>query len=122
MVVVLRMAKKCHPLYKSMGKLLTFGIFINSAIVQKNLKLGVVITWVISIVQKYMRCHSNMPCGSRPFDPGCGKHLYVQCIQTSRMSDYNAKIGRQSLPWNLLSKQARSRSRKFPGFSFRNSG
>ena len=31
---------------------LTFGIFIKSAIVQIDLKLGVVITWVISIVQK----------------------------------------------------------------------
>ena len=70
------MAKKCHPLYKSMGKLLTFGIFIKSAVEQKNLKLGVVITLVISIIQKHSRCHSNMPRGSRPFDPGCGNHLY----------------------------------------------
>ena len=35
-----------------MEKSLTLGIFIKSAVDQKNLKLGVVITWVISIVQK----------------------------------------------------------------------
>ena len=47
--------KKCHPLYKPMEKLLTLGICIKSAVDQKNLKLGVVmITWVISIIQKYI--------------------------------------------------------------------
>ena len=60
------------------GKLVTFGIFIKSAVpvVQKNLKLGVVITWVISIVKRNTLCYSNMPRGSRPFDLGCGKGLY----------------------------------------------
>ena len=46
------MAEKCHLLHKPMKKLLTLGIFIKSAVDQKNLKLGVVVTWVISIVQK----------------------------------------------------------------------
>ena len=44
-----------HPLYKPMEKLLT------SAVDQKSLELGVVITWVISIVQKNIHCHSNIP-------------------------------------------------------------
>ena len=35
---------------KPMGKPLTSKIFIKSAIDQTNLKLGVVITWIISIV------------------------------------------------------------------------
>ena len=43
-----------------MEKLLTLGIFIKSAVDQKNLKFGVVVTWVISIVQKNIRCHSNI--------------------------------------------------------------
>ena len=54
-----------------------FRIFIKSAVDQKNVKLGVVITWVISIVQKYIRCNGNMPWGSWTFDPTCGNHLYT---------------------------------------------
>ena len=45
------MAKKCHPVYKpSYGKIGHFRDFIKSAVA--NSELGVVITWIISIVKK----------------------------------------------------------------------
>ena len=49
--------------YKPMGKSLISKIFIKSVIYWKNLKLGVVIAWTISIVQKKFHCHSNKPGG-----------------------------------------------------------
>ena len=36
--------------------------------------------------------------------------VQVQCVQTLRVRNHNAIFGRWSLSWNLLSKQARSRS------------
>ena len=41
-----------------MGKLL--GFFIKSAVDQKTLKLGVVIAWTISIVQKHFHCYNSI--------------------------------------------------------------
>ena len=52
----------CQLPYKSMGKSLTFRIFIKTAVNQKRLKLCMVIPWTISIVKKVC-CHSNMPAG-----------------------------------------------------------
>ena len=48
--------------------------------------------------------------------------VQVQCVQILRVRDHNAIIGRWSLSWNLLSKQARSRSeanKDLPVFSCR---
>ena len=45
-------AKCALPQYEHMGKLLTSEIFIKSAIDQTSLKLGVMITWVNSIILK----------------------------------------------------------------------
>ena len=76
---VLRMAKKCHLLYKPMEKLLTLGIFIKSAVVQKDLKLGVVITWVISIVKKKFIATATCLEGVNLSTPAVhGKGLYYQ--------------------------------------------
>ena len=47
--------------YERMGKLLTSRIFIKSEVDQTNLKLGVMITWVNSIILENIHCHSNMP-------------------------------------------------------------
>ena len=49
--------------YERMGKLLTSRIFIKSEVDQTNLKLGVMITWVNSIILENIHCHSNMPWG-----------------------------------------------------------
>ena len=51
------------------GKTSFFKDFIKSAVDQKNLKLGTVIAWTISIVQKNFHCHSNMPGGIQFFWP-----------------------------------------------------
>ena len=68
---VLWLARFCQLPYicKPMGKSLAFRIFIKSAVDQKNLKLGTVITWTISIVQKNVCCHSNMPGGIQFLGP-----------------------------------------------------
>ena len=62
----MRRSKKCYPQYKPMEKsllhdFLIVGFFVKSAEDQKNLKVGVVVTWVTSIVQKNIHCHSDMP-------------------------------------------------------------
>ena len=69
---------------------------------------------------------------SNPTEASISKHLWlsthkkstvqVQCVQTLRVRDHNAIIGRWSLSWNLQSKQARSRSeanKDLPVFSCR---
>ena len=52
-----------------MGKPLAFRILIKLAVDQKNLNLGVVIAWTISIVQKNFHYHSNMPGEIQIFVP-----------------------------------------------------
>ena len=42
----------CQPQYKPMGNSLTSRIFIKSTVDPKNLKFGMMITWVNTIVQK----------------------------------------------------------------------
>ena len=47
-----QLAEACQPQYKPMLKSLISKIYIKSVIYWKNLKLGVVIAWTISIVKK----------------------------------------------------------------------
>ena len=46
------LVEMCQPLYKPMGNSLTSRIFIKSTVDPKNLKFGMMITWVNTIVQK----------------------------------------------------------------------
>ena len=55
----LQLVESANHQYKPMGNLLCSRIFIKSAVDPRNVKFGVMITWINIIVQKIFGCHSN---------------------------------------------------------------
>ena len=65
-----------------MGKIVISKIFIKSVVDQKNLKLGVVIAWTISIVQKKnsIAIERYLKAGIQFFGPYFAKGLYSSFV------------------------------------------
>ena len=70
------------------SKITHFWVFIKSAVVQKNLKLGVVNTWVISIVQIIFVATATCLEGVDLFTPDVEGVYSVCCTSTIIIAQY----------------------------------